>query len=83
MSPGRQSPFHHKLVYSVDDGRSIPTRARKDFEIYSFLVLHLLIKCLLTKLRTKQSVHQVLLYVNSSEKWTGMKITGLKIPEKV
>ena len=27
-------------------------------------------------------IHQVLLYVNSTEKWTGMKNTGLKIPEK-
>jgi len=24
----------------------------------------------------------VLLYANSTEKWTGMKNTGLKIPEK-
>ena len=47
-----------------------------------FPVLHLLIKCLVTKLRTNRSVHQVLLYVNSTEKWTGMKNTGLKIPVK-
>ena len=37
-------------------------------------VLDLLIKCLVTKLWTNQNVHQVLLYVNSTEKWTGMKI---------
>ena len=49
-------------------GNSInPTRARKGFEIYSFPVLHLLIKCLATKLRTNRSVRQVLLYVNSTE----------------
>ena len=45
-------------------------------------VLDLLIKCLVTKLRTNQNVHQVLLYVNSTEKWTGMKNTGLKMPEE-
>ena len=28
------------------------------------------------------NVRQVLLYVNSNEKWTGMKNTGLKMPEK-
>ena len=28
------------------------------------------------------NVCQVLLYVNSNEKWTGMKNTGLKMPEK-
>ena len=27
------------------------------------------------------NVYQVLLYVNSIEKWTGMKNTGLKMPE--
>ena len=52
-------------------------------EMYLFPVLHLQIKCLVTKLRTNQKVHQVLfLYVNSVEKWTGMKNTGLKMPEK-
>ena len=35
-----------------------------------------LIKCLVTKLRTNRNVYQVLLYVNSIEKWTGMKHTG-------
>ena len=48
-------------------------------KIYSFPVIHLLIKCLVTKLQTNRNVHQVLLYVNSIEKWTGMKNTGLKI----
>ena len=47
-----------------------------------FPVLDLLIKCLVTKLRTNQNVNQVLLYVNSTEKWTGMKNTGLKMPEE-
>ena len=28
------------------------------------------------------NVRQVLLYVNSNEKWTRMKNTGLKMPEK-
>ena len=28
------------------------------------------------------NIRQVLLYVNSNEKWTGMKNTGLKMPEK-
>ena len=28
------------------------------------------------------NVRQVLLRVNSNEKWTGMKNTGLKMPEK-
>ena len=46
-------------------------------KIYSFPVIHLLIKCLVTKLQTNRNVHQVLLYVNSIEKWTGMKNTGL------
>ena len=41
-------------------------------KIYSFSVLHLPIKCLVTKLRTNRNVHQVLSYVNSIEKWTGM-----------
>ena len=52
-------------------------------KIYLFPVLHLLIKCLVTKLQTNRNVHQVLfLYVNSIEKWTRMKNTGLKMPEK-
>ena len=47
------------------------------------VLFHLLIKCLVTKLRTNQNVHHVLfLYVNSIEKWTGMKNTGLTMPEK-
>ena len=37
---------------------------------------------LVTELQTNQTVHQVLLYVNSTGKWTGMKNTGLKIPEE-
>ena len=37
---------------------------------------------MVTKLRMNQNVHQVLLYVNSIEKWTGMKNTGLKMPEE-
>ena len=52
-------------------------------KIYLFPVLHFLIKCLITKLRTNRNVQQVLfLYVNFIEKWTGMKNTGLKMPEK-
>ena len=39
-------------------------------KIYLFPVLHLLIKCLVTKLWTNRNVCQVLLYVNSCEKWT-------------
>ena len=39
------------------------------------------IKCLVTKLQTNWNIYQVLLYVNSIEKWTGMKNTGLKMPE--
>ena len=55
---------------------------RKRWRVYLFPVLDLLIKCLVTKLQTNQNVHQVLLYVNSTEKWTGMKNTGLKMPEE-
>ena len=51
-------------------------------KIYSFPVLYLLIKCLVTKLKTNRNVRQVLLHVNSNEIWTGMKNTGLKMPEK-
>ena len=39
------------------------------------------IKCLVTKLRTNRNVYQVLLYVNSIEKWRGMENTGIKMPE--
>jgi len=38
-------------------------------------------KRMVTKLRTNRSIYQVLLYVNSTEKWTGMKNIGSKIPE--
>ena len=44
--------------------------------------LHLLIKCLVTKLKTNRNVRQVLLRVNCTEKWTGMKNTALKMAEK-
>ena len=54
---------------------------RKRWRVHLFPVLDLLIKCLVTKLQTNQNVHQVL-YVNSTEKWTGMKNTGLKMPEE-
>ena len=144
MSLSRESPFCHKVVYSVDDGCSLRQKSihheqekytmlfssilvvngrlflrcskvwrkicwidyRTLFEdlmsenkimyfciektlmclefvlkIYLFPVLHLLIKCLVTKLRRNQNVLQVLLYVNFIEKWTGMKNTGLKMPE--
>ena len=124
MSLGRESPFRHKVVYSVHNGcsfrqKSIPHERentmlfssisvingqlflrcsivwrqicwtvyrtifeeltsenkcifalRKRWRIYLFPVLDLLIKCLVTKL---QNIHQVLLYVNSTEKWTRMK----------
>jgi len=33
-------------------------------------------------LKKNQNVCQVLLHVNSNEKWTAMKNTGLKMPEK-
>ena len=129
MSLNRESPFRHKVVYSLDDGCSLRQKSihherentmlfssilvvngrlflrcsivcRKFVEliielsskslwvkinvflhwediavswivlkIYLFPVLHLLIKCLVTKLRTNRNVCQVL-YVNSSEKWT-------------
>ena len=129
-SLGRESPFHHKVVYSVDDGCSLrqksihherentmlfssictvngqpflrhsivwlfalrkhslwkqpsffapglsagPSGFSRVLKIYLFPVLHLLIKCLVTKLRTNRNVHQVLfLSVNSIEKWMGMK----------
>ena len=52
------------------------------WRVYLFPVLDLLLKCLVTKLRTNQNVHQVLLYVNSTEKWTEMKNTGFKMPEE-
>ena len=54
----------------------------ENIEVYLFPVLNLLIKCLDTKLRTNQNVNQVLLYVNYTEKWTGMKNTGLKMSEE-
>ena len=132
MSLNRESPFRHKVVYSVDDGCSLRQKSihhfgrpflrcsivwrqicwidyRTRFEelmsenkstfalrkrrlICPWSVLNCtknllvsstpsLIKCLVTKLRTNRNVYQVLLYVNSIEKWTGMKNTGLKIPE--
>ena len=46
------------------------------------ILLHLLIKCLVTRLKTNQNVRQVLLRVNSNKKCTGMKNNGLKMPEK-
>ena len=55
---------------------------RKRWRVHLFQVLDLLIKCPVTKLQTNQNVHQVLLYVNSTEKWTGMKNTGLKMREE-
>ena len=48
-------------------------------KIYLFPVLYLLI----TKLRTNPNVHQVLLYVISIQKWTGMKNNGLKMQRKI
>ena len=55
---------------------------RKRLRVHLFRVLYLLIRCPVTKLRTNQNVNKVLLYVNSTEKWTGMKNTGLKMPEE-
>ena len=50
------------------------------FKIYLFPALLLLIKCLVAKLQMNQcSIHVI---YKSTEKWTGMKHTGLKIPEK-
>ena len=73
MSLGRESLFRHKVVYNVDVGRSIREKSiqherEKASKSIRFPVLHLLIKYLVTKLRTNRSVHQVLLYVNSTEK---------------
>ena len=141
MSLSRESPFRHKVVYSVDDGcsrrqKSIHHKRENKILFSSILLLNgrpffrcsivwlqicwtdywtrfeelmsenkstfalrkrwsvlnctknLLvsstpspIKCLVTKLRTNQNIHQVLLYVNSIEKWRGMKNTGIKMPE--
>ena len=132
MSLSRESPFRHKVVYSVHDGCSLRQKSihheqentmlfssisvingrlflhcsivwlqicwtdyrtifeevtsenkctfalRKHWRVHLFPVLDLLIKCQVTKLQTNQNVHQVLLYVNSTEKRTGMKNTGLK-----
>ena len=138
-SLSRESPFRHKVVYSVDDGCSLQQKSihheRENtmlfvsifvvncrpflrcsivwwqicwtdyqtlfeelmsenkcqyfcierklmwlvLKIYFFPVLHLLIKCLVTKLRMNQNAHQVLfLYVNAIEKWTGMKKYWIK-----
>ena len=136
MPLSRESPFRHKVVYSVHDGCSLWQKSihherrntmlflsisvvngqlfvrcsivgqqicwadywtiseefmrenkcifalRKRWTVYLFPVLDLLIKCLVTKLWTSQNVHQVLLYVHSTEKWTGMKNTGLKMPDE-
>ena len=51
-------------------------------KIHLLPVRHLLISYLVTMLGMNQNVHQVLLYVNSNEKWKGMKNAGLKMPEK-
>ena len=143
MSLSRESPFRHKVVYSVDDGCSLRQKSihheRENTTLFSSILVlngrlflrcsivwrqicwvdygtrfeelmsenkstfalrkrwsvsvlnctkNLLvsstpspIKCLVTKLRTNQNIHQVLLYVNSIEKWRGMKNTGIKMPE--
>ena len=141
MSLSRESPFCHKVVYSVNDGcllwqKSIHHERENTMLFSSILMLNgrpflgcsivwrqicwidyrtrfqeLMsenlcifvlrkrwsvlnctknlvvsrtpspIKCLVTKLWTNQNIYQVLLYVNSIEKWTGMKNTGLKMPE--
>jgi len=76
-----QSPFRHKVVYSVDDGRSIREKsiqhASKSTRFQNSISWSnaWLLSC-------KWSVHQVFWYVNSTQKWTGMKTTGFKIPEK-
>ena len=142
MSLSRESPFHHKVVYSVHDGCSLRQKSihheRENTMLFSSILVlngrpflrcsivwrqicwidyrtcfkelmsenkstfalrkrwsvlnctkNLLvsstpspIKCLVTKLRTNRNVYQVLLYVNSIEKWTGMKNTGLKMASK-
>ena len=143
MSLIRESPFCHKVVYSVDDGCSLWQKSIHHEQENTMLFLNILvlngrpflrcsivwrqicwidyrthfkelmsenkstfplrkrwsvkvlnctknllvsstpspIKCLVTKLQTNRNVYQVLLYVNSIEKWTGMKNTGLKMPE--
>ena len=73
-SLGRESLFHHKVVYNVDDGRSLRQKSihheRENTMLFSsiravngrpflhrsFPVHHILIKCLVTKLRTNQNV---------------------------
>ena len=73
-SLGRESPFHHKVVYNVDDGCSLGQKSihheRENTMLFSsiravngrpflrrsFPVCHLLIKCLVTKLRTNRNV---------------------------
>ena len=140
MSVGRESPFRHKVVYSVDDGCSLRQKLIHHERENTMLFLSILalngrpflrcsiawrqicwidyrtrfeelmseneyifalkkcwsvlnctknplasstpspIKCLVTKLRTNRNVYQVL-YVNSIEKWIGMKNTGIKMPE--
>ena len=131
MSLSRESPFRHKVVYSVHDGCSLRQNSihhdrentmlfssislvngrlflrcsiewwqicwtdyrtifeeltsqnksifalRKRWRVHLFPVLNPLIKCLVTKLRMNQNIF---LYVNSTEKWTGMKNTWLKMP---
>ena len=72
---GRESLFHHKVVYNVDDVRSLRQKSihheqentmlfssiravnGRLFLRRSFPVRHLLIKCLVTKLRTNRNVH--------------------------
>ena len=137
MSLSRESPFRHKVVYSIDNGcllrqnrsttsEKIPCCSRilmvngrlflrcsivwwqicwidywalfeelmsenkinvlllwENVDVSLNCTKNLLIKYLVTKLRTNQNVHQVLLYVCSTEKWTGMKTTGLKCQRKI
>ena len=140
MSVGRESPFRHKVVYSVNNGYSLRQKSIYQERENPMLFLSILalngrpflrcsiawrqicwidyrtrfeelmsenecifalrkcwsalnctknllasstpspIKCLVTKLRTNRNVYQVL-YVNSIEKWMGMKNTGIKMPE--
>ena len=50
-------------------------------KIYLFPILHLPSNAWLLSYERTETFIQVLLYVNSIEKWTGMKNNGLKMQE--
>ena len=63
MSLGRESEMAAQI-----ERNQIQHEREKAPKSTWFPVFHLLIECLVSKLRTNRSVHQVLLYVNSTEK---------------